>query len=189
MGHPPESAGRFKPSYLFLLAVPLAAGLKWGGAGDVWVFIGAGVAIIPLAGLLGKATEAVAARLGVAWGGLLNATFGNAAELIIAGFALARGPELYPVVKATITGSILGNLLLVVGLAALFGGWRFKSQKFNPTLAGAGATMLVIACAGLLVPTVLYHLSITATARRIRRPGRSRTSARRSPSSSSSCTG
>src|SRR3954453_20747289 len=159
MGHPRESAGWFRPWYLLLLAVPLAAALKWGRAGDVWVFLGAGLAIIPLAGLLGKATEAVAARLGVAWGGLLNPTFGNAAELIIAGFALARGPDLYPVVKATITGSMLGNLLLVVGLSMLAGGWRFKSQKFNPTLAGAGATMLVIACAGLLVPTVLHHLS------------------------------
>jgi Ca2+:H+ antiporter len=144
---------------LLLLAVPLAAGLRWGGAGDVWVFLGAGLAIIPLAGLLGQATEALAARLGVAWGGLLNATFGNAAELIIAGFALARGPELYPVVKATITGSIIGNLLLVVGLAALAGGMRFSVQKFSRTLTGAAATSLAIACAGLLVPTLLYHLA------------------------------
>ena len=158
MGAEPESRGWFQPSYLLLLAVPLAAGLKWGGAGDVWVFIGAGLGIIPLAGLLGQATGALAARLGVAWGGLLNATFGNAAELIIAGFALAHGPELYPVVKATITGSILGNLLLVVGLAALAGGARFSVQKFSRTLAGAGATSLAIACAGLLVPTLLYHL-------------------------------
>src|SRR4029079_7788866 len=94
MGADQDSHGWLKPSHLFLLAVPLAAGLKWGGAGDVWVFLGCGLAIIPLAGQLGKATEALAARLGVAWGGLLNATFGNAAEFIIAGFALARGPEL-----------------------------------------------------------------------------------------------
>jgi len=158
MGADKESGGRFRPMYLPLLAVPLAAGLKWGGAGDVWVFLGAGLAIVPLAGLLGQATEALSVRLGVAWGGLLNATFGNAAELIIAGFALARGPELYPVVKATITGSIIGNLLLVVGLGALAGGMRFSVQKFSRTLAGASATSLAIACAGLLVPTLLYHL-------------------------------
>jgi Ca2+:H+ antiporter len=166
--HPPTGMGAerqsnwFNPSYLFLLVVPLAAGLKWGGAGDVWVFVGCGLAIIPLAGVLGKATEALAGRLGAGVGGLLNATFGNAAEFIIAGFALARGPELYPVVKATITGSILGNLLLVVGLAALFGGVRFKVQKFNPTMAGAAATMLVIACAALLVPTLHFHLARSA---------------------------
>lgn len=159
MGAERESPGWFRPTDLLLLAVPLAAGLKWGRAGDVWVFLGAGLAIIPLAGLLGQATEALAARLGVAWGGLLNATFGNAAELIIAGFALARGPELYPVVKATITGSIIGNLLLVVGLAALAGGMRFSVQKFSRTLTGAAATSLAIACAGLLVPTLLYHLA------------------------------
>jgi Ca2+:H+ antiporter len=159
MGAERKSPGWFRPIYLLLLAVPLAAGLKWGGAGDVWVFLGAGLAIVPLAGLLGQATEALAVRLGPAWGGLLNATFGNAAELIIAGFALARGPELYPVVKATITGSILGNLLLVVGLAALAGGMRFSVQKFSRTLTGAAATSLAIACAGLLVPTLLYHLA------------------------------
>jgi Ca2+:H+ antiporter len=144
------------------LAVPLAAGLKWGGASDLWVFLGAGLAIVPLAGLLGTATEALATRLGTGLGGLLNATFGNAAELIIALFALARGPELYPVVKATITGSIIGNLLLVLGLAILAGGVRYKVQKFSHTLAGAGATMLVIACAALVVPTLLHHLARTA---------------------------
>jgi Ca2+:H+ antiporter len=155
----PRSAGWFRPSRLALLAVPLAAGLKWGGAGDPWVFAGAALAIVPLAGLLGSATEALAARLGTGPGGLLNATFGNAAELIIALFALARGPELYPVIKATITGSVIGNLLLVLGLAITAGGVRFKVQKFSRTLAGAGATMLVIACAALLVPTLLYHLA------------------------------
>src|SRR5436305_9290108 len=102
MGADRPSRGWFQPTYLLLLAVPLAAGLKWGRAGDVWVFVGCGLAIVPLAGLLGKATEALAVRLGTGVGGLLNATFGNAAEFIIAGFALARGPELYPVVKATI---------------------------------------------------------------------------------------
>src|SRR5438309_9954200 len=129
-----ESSRRFNPFYLLLAAVPLAAGLKWGGASDDWVFVGSGLAIVPLAGLLGKATEAVAARLGVAWGGMLNATFGNAAEFIIAGFALAKGPALYPVIKATFTGSIIGNLLLVVGAAAVAGGVRYKTLKFSRTL-------------------------------------------------------
>ncbi|HXG09733.1 MAG TPA: hypothetical protein VNK04_08085, partial [Gemmataceae bacterium] len=124
-----------EPLYWLLLAVPVAAALEFTHAGDLWVFIAAGVAIIPLAGLMGRATENLAETMGAGIGGLLNATFGNAAELILALFILARGPQMYPLAKATITGSIIGNILLVLGLAILLGGLRFQRQEFNRTAA------------------------------------------------------
>ncbi|HVK17573.1 MAG TPA: calcium/proton exchanger [Fimbriiglobus sp.] len=158
--HAAEGSGfrLLTPLNVMVLAVPVAVALKFAGASPVWVFVGAGLGIIPLAGYMGKATEALAERLGAAAGGLLNATFGNAAELIIALMILSRGPELYPLVKATVTGSIIGNLLLVLGLAILVGGLRFKTQKFDRTHAGVGATLLAIAAAGLLVPTLFFYL-------------------------------
>src|SRR5205823_3083474 len=89
---------------------------------------------------------------------LLNATFGNAAELIIALAALRRGPEMYPLVKASITGSIIGNILLVLGLAAFVGGLRRPRQTFSRTHAAVGTTLLALACVGLVVPTLYFHL-------------------------------
>ncbi len=146
------------PLNVMMLAVPLAAVVRYGGGSAVWVFVAAGLAIIPLAGYMGKATEALAERLGPAAGGLLNASFGNAAELIIALMILSRGPEMFPLVKATITGSIIGNLLLVLGLAILAGGVRHRQQTFNRTNAGVGATLLAIACAALVIPTLFFYL-------------------------------
>src|SRR5206468_4652799 len=102
---------------VFVVLAPLSEALHWGG---IATFAFAALAIIPLAGLMGEATESLAARLGAGVGGLLNATFGNAAELIIAMVALQRG--LYDVVKASLTGSIIGNILLVLGLACVAGG-------------------------------------------------------------------
>jgi Ca2+:H+ antiporter len=119
---------------------------------------------VPLAGLIGKATEALASRAGAGIGGLLNATFGNAAELIIGIVILTRGPELYPVVKATLTGSIIGNLLLVLGGAILVGGFRHREQEFNRQAVGIGATLMAIAAAGLLLPTLFYYLPQPHTA-------------------------
>jgi Ca2+:H+ antiporter len=148
----------FTPLNLLLLAVPAAAALKFAGASGVWLFAAAGLGIVPLAGYMGKATEALAARLGPAAGGLLNATFGNAAELNIALIVLAKGPRYYPLVKATITGSIIGNLLLVLGLAVLAGGLRHKTLRFSRTAAGVGATLLAIAAAGLILPTLFFYL-------------------------------
>ena len=110
---------RLTPMNLLLVAVPVAVGLKLFGVGGVWMFAGAGVAIVPLAGQIGKATEVLAARTGATIGALLNATFGNATELVIALIMLARGPELYPAVKATITGSILANVLLILGVSEI----------------------------------------------------------------------
>jgi Ca2+:H+ antiporter len=151
------------PQNVLLLAVPAAAAVKFLGAGELWVFAAAGLAVVPLAGYMGKATGALADRLGPAAGGLLNATFGNAAELIIALALLARGPRMFDTVKATLTGSIVGNLLLVLGLAAAVGGARWRRQRFDRTRAGVGATLLALAAAGLIVPTLFFLLYRPAT--------------------------
>jgi Ca2+:H+ antiporter len=124
----------------------------------LWLFLAAAAAIIPLAGLMGTATESLAERIGPAAGALLNATFGNAAELIIALMVLARAPDPYPLVKASITGSILGNLLLVLGLSILAGGLRYPRQQFDHISAGVGTTLMALACIGLIVPTLFFYL-------------------------------
>jgi Ca2+:H+ antiporter len=147
-----------EPFYWLLLAVPVAIGLALFDSGALWIFIASGAAVIPLAGLMGRATENLAETLGAGAGGLLNATFGNAAELIIATFIMWRGPEMYPLVKATITGSIIGNILLVLGLAMLLGGIYQRRQEFNRTAASLGATLLALASIGLIMPTLYYYL-------------------------------
>lgn len=143
---------------LLLVFVPMALLLEHVfHAGGLAVFITSAVAIIPLAGWMGRATEHLAARVGAGLGGLLNATFGNAAELIIAIIALRAG--LHDLVKASITGSIIGNILLVFGLAALGGGLRFKTQRFNRTAAATGATLLVLGAIALLIPAVFHTVT------------------------------
>ncbi len=122
------------------------------GASPVLIFVLAAVGLIPLAGLIGHATEELAHYIGPKWGGLLNATFGNMAELIIAGVALSAG--LYELVKASITGSIIGNLLLVLGAGVIFGGLRHGVQRFDAREAGRNATMLLMAIFGLVLPAV-----------------------------------
>jgi Ca2+:H+ antiporter len=139
-----------------LVFVPAAIAMKFAGADPVWVFVVSGAAIIPLAGLLGEATEQVARRLGPGIGGLLNATFGNAAELIIALFALFRGLD--GVVKASLTGSIIGNLLLVLGASIVAGGVKYPTLRFNKTASGIGGTMMCLAAMGLLVPAIFHSL-------------------------------
>lgn len=143
---------------LLLVFVPIAAAMRFAWeVPALWVFVVSGAAIIPLAGLMGKSTEMLAHRLGPGIGGLLNASFGNAAEMIIAVFALKAG--LIDVVKASITGSILGNVLLVLGASFFAGGLRFRRQKFNATAAGMSATLLALAAAALLVPAIFHaHL-------------------------------
>ena len=147
-----------EPFNWLLLAMPVAVGLELFHAGPLWKFLVSGLAVIPLAGLMGRATENLAETLGAGIGGLLNATFGNAAELIIALLILSHGPEMYPLVKATITGSIIGNALLVLGMAILFGGLSHSRQEFNRTAASMGATLLALASVGLIMPTVYYYL-------------------------------
>lgn len=145
---------------LFLVLVPVAFILHFTHADPVLIFVVSGVAIIPLAGLLGESTEHLAEHVGPGVGGLLNATFGNAAELIIALYALQAG--LFQVVKASITGSIIGNLLLVLGVSMVAGGLRFKVQKFNAVAAGMNSTLLLLSVAGLLVPAVFIYLLMGA---------------------------
>jgi Ca2+:H+ antiporter len=149
---------KLKPSLDWLLVfVPVALVLRYVPAfkNDVALFICSGLAIIPLAGVMGRATEHLAHRMGQGIGGLLNATFGNAAELIIALMALNKG--LIGVVKASLTGSILGNVLLVFGASALAGGVRFKQQRFNRTAVQSSTTSLLLAAIGLLIPTVFHY--------------------------------
>lgn len=123
----------------------------------VLVFILAALGVIPLADLIGEATEELAIHTGPKLGGLLNATLGNAAELIITIFALREG--LLDLVRASITGSILGNLLLVLGLSILLGGWKHGLQIFDRRTAGLNATMLILAVVALAVPS-LFDVAI-----------------------------
>ena len=137
---------------LLVVFLPIALVLRFMGANDVLVFVTSALAVLPLAGLIGAATEEAAKYVGAGLGGFLNATFGNAAELIIVVLALQRG--LTEVVKASLTGSILGNLLLVLGLAMLVGGWNREKQSFNRVHAGASAGMLILTVVALLMPDI-----------------------------------
>lgn len=153
-------ASWLKPSLDWLLIfVPIAIALRFVPAleNPTALFIVSCIAIIPLAGWMGKATEHLAERLGEGIGGLLNATFGNAAELIIALFALSKGLE--GVVKASITGSIIGNMLLVLGLSLIAGGAKYKQQSFNRTAASMSATALTLAAIALLIPTIFHQVA------------------------------
>jgi Ca2+:H+ antiporter len=130
--------------------IPIAVALELAHASPVLVFSAAALGVIPTAAVMGEATEAIAARTGPGIGGLLNVTFGNAPELIIAFFALAKG--LQEVVKASIVGSIIGNVLLVLGAAMVVGGLPREKQTFNRTAANAQAGMMLLALAALLLP-------------------------------------
>jgi len=138
--------------YLLVPAIPLAVALELAHAGAVVVFVVSALGVIPTAALMGRATEQLAARSGPGIGGLLNVTFGNAPEIIIALFALNAG--LHEVVKASLVGSILGNILLVMGGSMLVGGLRRERQYFDRTAANAQALMLLLALAALIMPAI-----------------------------------
>lgn len=141
-----------------LIFVPVTIGLEYFMPGaHPAIFIVACLAIVPLAGWLGHATEQLSYHTGEGVGGLLNATFGNAAELIIALLALRQG--LYDVVKASLTGSIIGNILLVLGVSLLAGGVKHKQQRFNVTGARARATLLTLAAISLAMPAAFHALA------------------------------
>ena len=152
-----------KPSLNWLLVfVPVAIYLRFASPeSSTLIFVTACLSILPLAGWMGKATENLATHTGEGVGALLNATFGNAAELIIAMVALEKG--LHDVVKASLTGSIIGNVLLVLGLSMVAGGARYKTQRFNRTAANNQATMLLLAAISLVMPAAFHHLAAPAT--------------------------
>jgi Ca2+:H+ antiporter len=151
-----KSSRKIPWSLILLLAVPASIVLNAQHASPLLIFGAACLGVLPLAGLMGRATEQIAERTGPTIGGLLNATFGNAAELIIAFVALRAG--LVDLVKASITGSILGNLLLILGLSLVAGGVKAPILKFNRTSAGMSSAMLALAVAGLVFPAVFHAL-------------------------------
>lgn len=139
--------------YVLLIALPLALvadALRWP---PLVIFVLAAVALIPLAGLIAVATEALAEHVGSYIGGLLNATFGNAPELIISFAALFAG--LKTVVLASIAGSIIGNSLFVLGMSMLAGGWRYRLQRFDARASGQYASLLALAVVGLVIPSLV----------------------------------
>ncbi len=141
----------------FLIFLPISFAAEFLHWGAIAVFVTCCLSIIPLASWLSTATEEIAVVLGPSWGGLMNATFGNVTELIIGLVALKAG--LVDVVKASITGSILGNLLLVLGLAMFLGGLRYKEQEFQPMLARTNASVMNLAVISLLIPTAVNYTS------------------------------
>jgi Ca2+:H+ antiporter len=142
--------------YLLLLIVPVALASEKMGLSSGTIFTLCCIAILPLAGLLGDATEQVALHTSEAIGGLLNATFGNATELIVCFFALQKG--LLTVVQVSLLGSILSNTLLVLGCACIAGGMLKSTISFNQTAAQANTTLLQIAILGLVVPTLMQSV-------------------------------
>lgn len=143
--------------YLLLPFIPVAIGLELAHAGATAIFACAAAGVIPTAALMGRATEELAVRSGPGIGGLLNVTFGNAPELIIAFFALREG--LHEVVKASLVGSILGNILLVMGIAMLAGGLKRERQRFDRTAANVQSTMLMLAAVALVMPALFELVS------------------------------
>ncbi|MCW3039262.1 MAG: cax, partial [Solirubrobacterales bacterium] len=138
--------------YLLVPFIPIALVLDLAHAGAVPVFLSSALGVVPTAALMGEATEQLAERSGPGIGGLLNVTFGNAPELIIALFALNKG--LHEVVKASLVGSVLGNILLVLGAAMLVGGWGRDRQLFDRTAASAQSSMLLLAIAAMMMPAI-----------------------------------
>ncbi|MFZ0697636.1 MAG: calcium/proton exchanger [Nitrososphaeraceae archaeon] len=141
--------------YLLLIFTPLAIVLEFIHTDHIVLFVIASIALIPLAKLIGDSTEHLSVHYGSTLGSLLNVTFGNAAEIIIAIVAINAG--LIDLVKASITGAILGNILLIFGLSILVGGFRYKEQYFSQENAGLQSSMLFLAIIGLAVPTILVY--------------------------------
>jgi len=147
-------------TWLLYATVPAAIALQFMHASLVWEFIVACLAVLPLAAWIGASTEQLAQRMGSTYGALFNATFGNFAEMIIAIFAIRAG--LPGVVRASFTGSILGNLLFVAGLSMLVGGWGRDTLKFNALAAESQAGQLILAVASFLVPALFFRAALSA---------------------------
>ena len=151
-----------RPSLDWLLVlVPVSILLELAGGSDLLIFLTSAGAILPLAGLIGRATEQLALHTGPRIGGLINATFGNVTELVIAFFLILENQT--EIVKASLTGSIIGNLLLVLGLSFLIGGIKHEEQTYNARAASVHATSLVLAVTALLMPALFAHSQNTDT--------------------------
>lgn len=140
---------------LMLLFVPVSIIAEFMHLSPTIIFILSALAIVPLAGLMGEATEEITFYSGPRTGGFLNATFGNATELIIAFFALKAG--LFDIVKASIAGSVLGNILLVLGLSMFLGGLKYKTQHFSKKIVDVSSSMLLLAVIGLCIPAIFTY--------------------------------
>ena len=140
--------------YLLIL-IPVSIVFEFMNLSPTLIFVTSALAIIPLAGLMGEATEEISVYSGPRIGGFLNATFGNATELIIAFFALKEG--LFEVVKASIVGSVIGNILLVLGASMIFGGCKFKTQRFNKKAVEVSSSMLLFSVIDLSIPAIFTH--------------------------------
>jgi Ca2+:H+ antiporter len=147
-----DKIGKF---FMFALVfIPISYILTLSSENRVLIFISTVLAIIPLARLIGYATKELVLQTNANWGGLANATLGNSIELIIAVLALSKG--LVEIVKASIIGSIIGNILLLIGLSLFFGGLKYKEQKFNKYSIGISSTMLIISITGMAIPTLFF---------------------------------
>lgn len=138
-----------------LIFIPISIVARFLGASDTWMFIFACLSIIPLAALMGEGTEEISFYTGPKIGGFLNGTFGNATELIISIFALKEG--LHEVVKSSIAGAVIGNILLVIGASMFAGGIKYKEQKFHKKVTDMTASMLLFAVLGLCIPALFTH--------------------------------
>ncbi|HYR37409.1 MAG TPA: cation transporter, partial [Burkholderiales bacterium] len=139
-----------------LIFIPVALALEHFGASEPWVFFAAALAIVPVAALIVRSTEQIATYTGDTSGGLLNASFGNAPELIVAVVALRAG--LLDMVRASLVGGILANLLLALGIAFIAGGVRFHTQTYNAAAARLYGSMMLIAAFSLMVPSAFSRL-------------------------------
>ena len=141
--------------YVLLVFIPITIYGSFAGFSDPLLFVCSALAIIPLAGVMGKSTDDIACYCGQKIGGLLNATFGNATELIIAFVAMKAG--MFDVVKASLAGSVIGNILLVLGMSMLAGGIKHKIQRFNIQSINITSSMLLFAVLGLGIPAIFTH--------------------------------
>ena len=141
--------------WLLYATIPVAIALQFLHASLTWEFVFACLAVLPLASWIGQSTEHLAHRMGPTYGALFNATFGNFAEMVIAIFAIRAG--LIPVVRASLSGSILGNILFVTGASMIAGGWRRDIVKFNALAAESQAGQMILAGASMLVPALFFQ--------------------------------
>ncbi|HEV7920873.1 MAG TPA: calcium/proton exchanger [Thermoanaerobaculia bacterium] len=146
--------------WVLYATIPVSIALQFMDTGLVLQFVMSCIAVLPLAAWIGVSTEQLAHRMGPTYGALFNATFGNFAEMVIAILAIRAG--LPDVVRASLSGSILGNLLFVAGLSMLFGGWKRETQKFNALAAESQAGQLILAAAAMLVPALFFRSAVQA---------------------------